>query len=156
MLMLLLAAALDPIEPYHLLVEANRAHDPVRAVSAYAPDAVLTFDAPGQAPLSFTGRDAILSSYRSFFAVADGSKPVEVEFRFSGSPCATDRHDGAYRVTLMAGDRRIVSYGRFTALLRREENGWRFTEDRGAPTTAEAFRALPPFDLAHACSATAP
>jgi hypothetical protein len=130
-------------EPYRILEQANLALDPALAASAYASDAKLIFDYPGQPVETFDGRNAIRSSYIRTFSQVDPGKPIRIRFRFAPPGLASDRQDGAYRIDAEAGGRAITVYGRFAVKLVEEQGRWRFAEDRGGPATAADFEALP-------------
>jgi hypothetical protein len=137
------AAEAGRAEPYRILEQANLALDPALAASAYASDAKLIFDYPGQPAETFQGHDAIRSSYLRTFRQVDPGKPIRIRFRFASPGLASDRQDGAYRIDAEAGGRPITVYGRFVVTLVKEQGHWRFAEDRGGPATAADFEKLP-------------
>ena len=144
----LLAAAADPPadrrEPYRILQQSNRSLDPGLAASAYARDAVLTFEYPGMPVETFRGTEAIRSSYVRTFSQIDAGTPIEIQFRFEPPGLSGSDQKGAYRIDAKAGGRPITVYGRFAVKLIKEDGTWRFAEDRGSPATAADFDRLPP------------
>lgn len=133
----------DRAEPYRILQQANLLLDPELATTAYASDAKLTFDYPGQPAETFQGHAAIRSSYVRTFGQVDPRTPIRIQFRFAPPGLDSDRHQGAYRIDAETGGRSITIYGRFTVMLTKEQGRWRFAEDRGAPATATDFERLP-------------
>jgi hypothetical protein len=139
-------ASPDYSEPYRILYEANLALDPALAASAYAPDARLIFDYPGQPRETFEGEAAIRSSYVRTFGQVDPGSPIKLQFRFEPPGLTTDRQNGVYRIDAMAGGRAIAVYGRFSVTLVEVNGAWRFAEDNGKPATAADFEKLPDTD----------
>ena len=137
------APSQDYAAPYRILQQANLKLDPALATSAYASDAKLLFDYPGQPPETFQGQNAIRSSYVRTFGQVDPGTPIKIEFRFVPPGLASDRQDGAYRIDAQAGGRPITVYGSFSVRLVRVDGAWRFAEDRGMPATARDFDKLP-------------
>jgi hypothetical protein len=150
MLATLISAAAPPAdygEPYRILQQANLALDPALATSAYASNAQLIFEYPGQAVETFQGRDAILTSYVRTFGQVNAGTPIKLDFRFEPPGLASDQQAGVYRINATAGDRPVTLYGRFSVKLVREAGAWRFAEDRGMPATAADFDRLPAANL---------
>lgn len=137
------ASPADRAEPYRILQQANVALDPALAASAYASNARLVFDYPGQPTETFAGRDAIRSSYVRTFGQVDAGSQIGLQFRFEPPGLASDRQSGVYRVDARAAGRPITIYGRFAVKLVNEKGSWRFAEDRGYPATAADFEKLP-------------
>jgi hypothetical protein len=137
------AAEADRAEPYRILQQANLNLDPALATSAYASDAKLIFDYPGQSTETFQGHNAIRSSYVRTFGQVDPGKPIRIQFRFAQPGLPSDRHEGAYRIDAQANGRPITVYGRFSVKLVKEHGRWRFAEDRGGPASAADFERLP-------------
>jgi len=144
----ILAAASIPIEdvgsPYRLLQQANRALDPDLAASAYATDALLSFDYRGVPKETFRGRAAIRASYVRTFGQLPPSAPIALEFRFAPPGLLGERQAGAYKAVVRVGGRTVTSYSKFQVRLVREDGWWRFAEDVGTDATAAEFEALPP------------
>lgn len=137
------ATSQDYEAPYRILQQANLTLDPVLATSAYASDAELFFDYPGQPPEKFQGHGAIRSSYVRTFGQVDPGTQIKIEFRFVPPGLASDRQNGAYRIDAQAGGRPIIVYGWFSVRLVKVGGAWRFAEDHGMPATAEDFDKLP-------------
>lgn len=145
LLPLLSAAAplADYGEPYRILQQANLTLDSSLATSAYASDAKLVFDYPGQPAETFQGHDAIQSSYVRTFGQVDPEAPIKLQFRFEPPGLTSDQQTGVYRIDAKAGGRPITVYGRFSVRLVKENGAWRFAEDRGSPATAADYNKLP-------------
>lgn len=146
MLLPLMAAATPPVEfgePYRILQQANQGLDPSLATSAYASDAKLIFDYPGQLVETFQGHEAIRSSYVRTFGQVDPGSTIELQFRFEPPGLTSDRQQGVYRIAAMASGRPLTLYGRFSVKLVKERGAWRFAEDRGSPATVADFERLP-------------
>ena len=141
------ASSTDYAEPYRILQQANLAIDPALATSAYALDAKLVFDYPGQPTETFRGHEAIRASYVRTFGQVDPGTPISLQFRFEPPGLTSDRQAGIYRLDATAGGRPITVFGRFSVKLVREGGAWRFAEDRGTPATAADFDKLPPVKL---------
>jgi hypothetical protein len=143
-----LAAASPSIDdvgaPYRQLQQANRALDPDLAASAYAEDALLSFDYQGAPREQFRGRAAIRASYARTFGQLPPGAPVALEFRFAPPGLRGERQAGAYKVVVTIGGRTVTSYGKFQVRLVRENGQWRFAEDVGTDATAAEFEALLP------------
>jgi hypothetical protein len=130
--------------PYRQLQQANRALDPDLAASAYAKDAVLSFDYQGAPKEQFRGRAAVRASYVRTFGQLPAGAPVALEFRFAPPGLRGERQAGAYKVVVKIGARTVTSYGKFQVRLVRDDGQWRFAEDVGTDATAAEFEALLP------------
>lgn len=147
MLIVSLGGAAEPAEdfaePYRILQRAHSSLDPALAASAYASDASLIFEYPGQPREEFRGTEAIRASYVRSFGQVDPGVPMTVNFRFDGSGPGADPHSGAFRLHATVKGRPITVYGRFAVKLVKQDGHWRFAEDQGFPATAADFDRLP-------------
>lgn len=146
-----LAAAAAPMpdyaEPYRILQQANLALDPALATSAYASDARLIFDYPGQPTETFQDHASIRASYVRTFGQVDPGSQIKLAFRFEPPGLSLSQQRGVYRIDARAAGRPITVYGRFAVKLTKDAGGWRFAEDRGSPASAAEFEKLPSAQL---------